>query len=111
MASNPYTNKVQLADGTVVMDITDTTATAADVVAGKYFYTASGQKVAGTLDVLNTFFPVGSVYISLSSTAPSFGGTWVETKIPLTWSDIKNGYRSCVDGAGTGTLHFWRRTS
>ena len=48
MANNPYVNKVQKADGTVIMDITDTTAVASDVAVGKYFYTASGQKVEGT---------------------------------------------------------------
>lgn len=33
---------------TTIMDITDTTAEAADVASGKYFYTASGVKAEGT---------------------------------------------------------------
>lgn len=48
MANNPYVNKVVKADGTTIIDISDTTATAADVLNSKYFYTASGQKVQGT---------------------------------------------------------------
>lgn len=40
-------NKVVL-DGTTLMDISDTTATASDVAQGKYFYTAAGVKTAGT---------------------------------------------------------------
>ena len=42
-------SKVQLANGTVLIDITDTTAAATDAVAGKVFYGASGEKVTGTL--------------------------------------------------------------
>lgn len=48
MANNQYVNKVQLANGTTLIDITDTTAEAEDVAAGKFFYDASGAKVEGT---------------------------------------------------------------
>lgn len=54
MASNPYTNKVELANGTVVMDVTDTTATEADVLEGAKFTLASGAKGTGALKVGNT---------------------------------------------------------
>ena len=40
-------NKV-IYGGEVLMDITDTTATASDVASGKYFYTNAGVKTAGT---------------------------------------------------------------
>lgn len=48
MANNPYVNKVQTADGTTIIDISDTTAVASDVASGKFFYTAAGAKTAGT---------------------------------------------------------------
>lgn len=44
-------SKVQLANGTVLMDLTDTTASAGDVVSGKAFYGANGSKVTGTLTI------------------------------------------------------------
>ena len=45
---NTYVNKVQKADGTAIMDISDTTAVASDVAQGKYFYLKTGQKVQGS---------------------------------------------------------------
>ena len=46
---NTYVNKVQLADGTSLLDISDTTATASDVLNSKYFYTAAGEKKQGSI--------------------------------------------------------------
>lgn len=46
-------NRVELADGTVLMDISDTTAEASDVAAGKAFYSASGVRSLGTGNYMN----------------------------------------------------------
>lgn len=50
MANNPYVNKVEFGDQTL-MDITDTTATANDVVSGKVFYAASGARSVGSASI------------------------------------------------------------
>lgn len=60
MANNPYPNKVQKSDGTTLLDITDTTAVAGDVLAGKFFYLASGQKVQGSLPIVQGSFTASS---------------------------------------------------
>lgn len=49
MAQNPYVNRVETADGTTLMDISDTTASPGDVRAGAVFYSASGQRSVGAL--------------------------------------------------------------
>lgn len=47
--SNPYVNKVQLADGTTILDISSDTVTAADVSVGVTFHLKSGASATGTL--------------------------------------------------------------
>lgn len=47
--SNTYTNKVQLADGTTILDISSDTVTAADVSVGVTFHLKSGEQTTGTL--------------------------------------------------------------
>lgn len=73
-------NKVQLADGTTLIDLTDTTAAASDVATGKYFYTAAGVKTEGTAS------GGGTAAISVVDTTDSHGGT-VRTITALDISD------------------------
>ena len=69
----------------------------------------------GVDSVAGRLFPIGCVYISTSSTAPTFGGTnwnWQEILIPTTWGDLEDGQRSYTEkesGDTSGTLHFWLR--
>ena len=48
MANNQYVNKVGLADGTTLIDLTSDTAVASDVQVGKYFHLATGERVQGS---------------------------------------------------------------
>lgn len=66
---NTYVNKVELANGETVIDITDTTAQASDVAEGKYFYAANGQKMSGTA------VPGGGGTAVIVDTTDAAGGT------------------------------------
>ena len=49
MANNPYVNKVQLADGTSLIDISGDTVTASTLMQGYTAHNATGALVTGTL--------------------------------------------------------------
>lgn len=150
--SNPYCNKVQLADGTVLVDISGDTVAADKMLYGYTAHGASGAAVTGSIQsdagttvtptrsqqtvsvsgkymtgnivvagIPNTYytmeeamelmFPVGSIYISTSSTAPSFGGTWQEVILKQTLGQEKSGSVDFFAGQGTGNVHYWKRIS
>ena len=99
--------------GTVLMDITDTTATAADVAQGKYFYGKDGVKVQGSStkdsdttdatalasEILNT----KTAYVNknkITGEKPNRGAV-TATISTLTPYTIQNGYH---DGSGTVSI-------
>lgn len=64
--------------------------------------------------VYGNMFPVGSIYVSTSASAPTFGGAnwnWQEILMPVTYGDLMSGARDYTEvGTETpGTVHFWLR--
>ena len=55
MAENPYVNKVETADGTVIMDISGDTATPNDVLNGATFHDRSGAPHQGAVITHNVY--------------------------------------------------------
>lgn len=49
MAENPYVNKVQMADGTVLMDLTSDTITADHMLSGVIAHDCAGATTVGTI--------------------------------------------------------------
>lgn len=60
MANNPYINKVQMADGTVLMDLTEDTVTAEHMLAGTVAHSSSGATTFGTIQTYGGDFTVTS---------------------------------------------------
>ena len=110
MASNPYVNKVVLADGTTLIDLTGDDVSAADVLSGKKFHKPSGEAGTGTCtydadtgdatavaaEILNgqTAYKNGS---KLTGTMPNRGGVTGTISTVSGQYTIPNGYH---DGSG-----------
>ena len=78
------------------VDVTDTTATAADVASGKYFYTAAGVKTAGTGS--------GGGGITITDTTDSHGGTIREITAEVFSKATLNVSTNGTNTAPSGTL-------
>lgn len=69
--------------GTTLIDITDTTAKASDVVAGKCFYGADGVKKTGTApDTEMYLYQDSSGYIRISDTMPDRSALTILAVVP-----------------------------
>lgn len=73
----------------------------------------SGTEGAATIQAaIQALYPVGVIVATTSDTAPAVGfGTWAEVRITASWNELKTGGRSWEAGAGSGSVHFWRRTA
>lgn len=58
MAENPYINKVQMADGRVLMDLTEDTVTSEHMLAGTTAHTGSGASATGSIQTYNGDYTV-----------------------------------------------------
>lgn len=94
---------------------TDKTLTIEDCAADAK---ATGQAIANVasdlseyeLDAFGLMYPIGSIYVSMNSAAPTFAGTYWQEVIPTaTVTQLKNNGMNFVPGKGTGTVHYWQR--
>lgn len=92
MANNQYVNIVGLADGTVLIDLTTDTATAADVLSGKYFHLKTGERTSGTCT-----YDSNTTDANASASEILYGQTAYVNKNKITGSMTNN-------GAVTGTI-------
>lgn len=90
MASNPYVNKVEFGNRTV-MDISDTTAEEADVADGEVFYKGTGERAVGSGSYYSPNDTTESTIedILADNDLMPFYDTSATTKKNSTWANIK----------------------
>lgn len=104
MATNPYKNKV-IYDGQTLIDLTGDTVTADSLRVGVTAHNAAGEVIVGTFEP----YPVGSIYMSVSSTDPAtlFGGTWERIKDAFLLS-AGDTYAAGATGGSASHYHNYR---
>jgi hypothetical protein len=93
---------------------TDKTLSIPDMAAdAKEVGDALADLAAEISSAISVAYPVGSIYMTTSNSAPTFAGTWTEILITATWSQLKTGkrgYENMESGDTGGSVHFWLRT-
>ena len=112
--ANQYVNKVELADGTTLIDISSDTVTADKLLAGYTAHRADVQAVTGTWSLQNVY-PVGSLWATEDSTqnpAAVLGfGTWTKVSpIQATWNRLKQTTTWAEMAMDAPTVYVWKRT-
>lgn len=112
-AGNQVTGSIQILAGQTITPTRNaqTIATNGKYLSGDIVISGIPASYYTAEEALNLLFPVGSIYMSTSSTAPTFGGTWEEILITDTWAEKEADSVSYAAGTGTGTVHYWRRTA
>ena len=102
MANNPYRNKVELADGTVLMDLTGDTVEAGKMLSGYTAHDASGAPVTGTIPTKSASDLSAS---GDTVSVPAFGHLIFTNQRNLLLGDYLIDAIPCKDFMGT-QLHF-----
>ena len=97
MANNQYVNKV-VYDGDTLIDLTSDTAVATDVLSGKYFHLASGQRVAGSCNYDSNTTDANATASEILS-----GKTAYVNKSKVTGSMTNNGANNITVTSKSGT--------
>ena len=97
MANNQYVNKV-VYDGNTLIDLTSDTAVATDVLSGKYFHLASGQRVQGSCAYDSDTTDANAAAGEILS-----GKTAYVNKVKVTGSMTNNGSNNVTVTSKSGT--------
>lgn len=84
--ANQYVNQVGLADGTILLDVSSDTAARADVLSGKYFHLATGERTTGTCTYDSNTTDANALATEILS-----GKTAYVNKVKLTGEMTNNG--------------------
>lgn len=116
MANNPYVNKVVLANGTTLIDLTgDSLSSASQLMYGVTAHDKSGAQITGTWSLQNVY-PIGSLWATYDGTAnptTELGfGTWqMVSPIRPTWNRLKATTTWANMQADSPVIYVWKRTA